>query len=152
MNKLNDICYIDGKEFFFESGVTAIAKKDGYYEVETEKGVVNAKAVVNAAGIYADAIHDMVCPHEFAILPRAGEYCLCDKTAGNHVAMTIFQMPSKLGKGILDGNFIEGMACVGGCINGAGCLTHGEKNKNDVDKYGREALEKTITDAVSLLK
>ena len=58
----------------------------------------------------------------------------------------------KLGKGMLDGNFIEGMACVGGCINGAGCLTHGEKNKAEVDKYGREALEKTITDAVSILK
>ena len=58
----------------------------------------------------------------------------------------------KLNKGILDGNFIEGMACVGGCINGAGCLTHGEKNKAEVDKYGREALEKTISDAVSILK
>ena len=58
----------------------------------------------------------------------------------------------KLSKGALDGNFIEGMACVGGCINGAGCLTHGEKNKAEVDKYGREALEKTITDAVSILK
>ena len=58
----------------------------------------------------------------------------------------------KLNKGILDGNFIEGMACVGGCINGAGCLTHGEKNRAEVDKYGREALEKTITDAVSILK
>ena len=58
----------------------------------------------------------------------------------------------KLNKGILDGNFIEGMACIGGCIGGAGCLTHGEKNKNEVDKYGREAFEKTIGDAVSVLK
>ena len=55
-------------------------------------------------------------------------------------------------KNVLDANFIEGMACVGGCINGAGCLTHGEKNKAEVDKYGREALEKTISDAVSVLK
>ena len=44
------------------------------------------------------------------------------------------------------------MACVGGCIGGAGCLTHGEKNKAEVDKYGQEALEKTILDAVSVLK
>ena len=58
----------------------------------------------------------------------------------------------KLNKGILDGNFIEGMACIGGCIGGAGCLTHGEKNKSEVDKYGREAMEKTISDAVSILK
>ena len=37
------------------------------------------------------------------------------------------------------------------CIGGAGNLTHGEKNKAAVDKYGHEALEKTIRDAVSLL-
>lgn len=55
-------------------------------------------------------------------------------------------------KNILDGNFIEGMACIGGCIGGAGCLTHGPKDKAEVDKYGREAFEKTIGDAVSILK
>ena len=52
---------------------------------------------------------------------------------------------------VLKGNFIEGMACVGGCIGGAGCLTHGEKNKADVDKYGMEAYEKSIEQAISLL-
>lgn len=52
---------------------------------------------------------------------------------------------------VADGNFIEGMACVGGCIGGAGCLTHGEKNKAEVDKYGREAMEKTITGAIGVL-
>ena len=55
----------------------------------------------------------------------------------------------KASKNVCPGNFIEGMACSGGCIGGAGCLTHGEKNKAEVDKYGQEALEKTITDAVS---
>ncbi len=58
----------------------------------------------------------------------------------------------KKSKNVLDANFIEGMACVGGCIGGAGCLTHGEKNKAEVDKYGREALEKTIIGATSMLK
>ncbi len=57
----------------------------------------------------------------------------------------------KKSKGVLDANFIEGMACIGGCIGGAGCLTHGEKNKKQVDEYGREALEKTISDATSVL-
>jgi iron only hydrogenase large subunit-like protein len=57
----------------------------------------------------------------------------------------------RLSRNALDANFIEGMACVGGCIGGAGCLTHGEKNKLEVDKYGREALEKTIKDAVRVL-
>ena len=58
----------------------------------------------------------------------------------------------KKSKGVLDVNFIEGMACVGGCIGGAGCLTHGEKNKSEVDKYGREAHEKTISEAISVLR
>ena len=58
----------------------------------------------------------------------------------------------KKSKNVLDANFIEGMACVGGCIGGAGCLTHGEKNKAQVDEYGKEAMEKTITDAISQLK
>ena len=58
----------------------------------------------------------------------------------------------KKSKNALNANFIEGMACVGGCIGGAGCLTHGEKSKAEVDKYGREAFEKTISDAISVLK
>lgn len=58
----------------------------------------------------------------------------------------------KANKNVWPGNFIEGMACTGGCIGGAGCLTHGEKNKADVDKYGMEAYEKTISDAISVLK
>ncbi|MBE7010451.1 MAG: 4Fe-4S dicluster domain-containing protein [Ruminococcaceae bacterium] len=58
----------------------------------------------------------------------------------------------KKSKKLLDANFIEGMACTGGCIGGAGCLTHGAKDKNEVDRYGLEAYEKTITSAISVLK
>ena len=57
----------------------------------------------------------------------------------------------KLDKGLLDGNFIEGMACIGGCIGGSSCLTHGEKNKVSVEKHGKESSVKTITDAVKAL-
>ena len=55
-------------------------------------------------------------------------------------------------KNILDANFIEGMACQGGCIGGAGCLTHGAKDKTQVDNYGKEAGEKTILDAIGVLE
>ena len=54
-------------------------------------------------------------------------------------------------KNVLPGNFIEGMACVSGCIGGAGCLTYGDKNRQDVDKYGMEAKEKTIEDALRVI-
>ncbi|MGI6170002.1 MAG: 4Fe-4S dicluster domain-containing protein [Christensenellales bacterium] len=59
---------------------------------------------------------------------------------------------AKASKGGRGANFIEGMACVSGCIGGAGCLTHGEKDKRGVDEYGLEAYEKKISDAISVLK
>ena len=71
---------------------------------------------------------------------------VCDGIEACRVALL------KKRKNVLDANFIEGMACNGGCIGGAGCLTHGEKSKADVDKYGKEAFEKTISNAVSVLK
>jgi iron only hydrogenase large subunit-like protein len=57
----------------------------------------------------------------------------------------------KLSKNMLSNNFIEGMACANGCIGGTGCLTHEEKNKADIDKYGMKAHEKSIKDAISVL-
>ena len=57
---------------------------------------------------------------------------------------------SKVRNNTLDGNFIEGMACQGGCIGGPCCLTHATKDKSEVDHYGREAKDKTITDAIKV--
>ncbi|MDD7521131.1 MAG: [Fe-Fe] hydrogenase large subunit C-terminal domain-containing protein [Lachnoclostridium sp.] len=54
----------------------------------------------------------------------------------------------KKSKGVLDANFIEGMACVGGCVGGAGCLTHGPRNKIQVDKHGKEAIDRTISETI----
>lgn len=58
----------------------------------------------------------------------------------------------KKSKNILDANFIEGMACDGGCVGGAGCLTHSEKNKVLVNKHGLAAHEKNISGAISALE
>lgn len=54
----------------------------------------------------------------------------------------------KASKQSLSGNFIEGMACIGGCIGGAGCLTHGEKNRNGVMDYRDANSKDNITDAI----
>lgn len=54
----------------------------------------------------------------------------------------------KAGRGLLDGNFIEGMACEGGCVSGAGCLVRSPKNKLEVEKHAREAAGRLIQDAV----
>ena len=76
------------------------------------------------------ALREQKLDAEFKVKPA-----ICDGIEECRVALL------KKTKGVLDANFIEGMACVGGCINGAGCLTHGEKNKAEVDKYGRQKLQ-----------
>ncbi len=96
------------------------------------------------SGGLADAVREALKEHgreDFDYRPVA-----CDGIEACRAALL------KAGKNVLPGNFIEGMACMGGCIGGAGCLTHGEKNKAEVDKYGREAMEKTIADAIGVLR
>lgn len=58
----------------------------------------------------------------------------------------------KASKRVLDGNFIEGMACVGGCIGGAGCLTHGDANKLKLDKHGKLSVHARIQDAIDAIE
>jgi len=72
--------------------------------------------------------------------------CSCDGIEACRTALL------KKTKNVLDANFIEGMACVGGCVSGAGCLTHSERNRIEVDKFGKKAGAKTIADAVNALK
>lgn len=68
----------------------------------------------------------------------------CDGIANCRVALL------KAQSGKREENFIEGMACINGCIGGAAALSHGPKNRLAVDKYGKEAKEKNIKDAIKV--
>ncbi|MDO4488010.1 MAG: NAD(P)/FAD-dependent oxidoreductase [Eubacteriales bacterium] len=109
----------NGAEFIFNKEITGIERvSDGehahHYKVTTkDKDVIEAKYVVNAAGVYADKIHNMVSDRKLHITPRAGEYELLDKEAGGMVKRTIFQLPSKMGKGILVTPTIHGNLLLG---------------------------------------
>lgn len=74
---------------------------------------VHARVVVNAAGVHADEIHDMVAPHAFSITPRRGEYNLMDTDMGGLFAHTMFQAPTKAGKGVLVAPTVHGNMLVG---------------------------------------
>jgi [FeFe] hydrogenase (group B1/B3) len=54
--------------------------------------------------------------------------------------------------GRLQGNFIEGMACKGGCIGGAASLHRRPKDRKEVDKYGELAIEKGIKDSLRIFE
>ena len=69
--------------------------------------------MVNAAGVYAAKLHNLVASKKLHITPRRGDYVLLDKTAGNHGKTTVFMLPSKLGKGILVSPTVHGNLLVG---------------------------------------
>lgn len=121
----------NGVEFHLNTEVVNIVKPEeqsanngengciGYkgYRIETNKGVFETKLVINAAGVYADRIHGMVSAKPMHITPRRGEYCLFDKSAGNYVKHTLFQLPTRYGKGVLvtptvHGNLLAGPTAV----------------------------------------
>lgn len=111
--------YTNGVSFFLNTKVTSIKKADEGYTIETlhtdtnEAETFNAKVVINAAGVYADELNNMVSEKKLHITARKGEYCLLDKDAGTHVTHTIFQLPSKMGKGVLVSPTVHGNLLVG---------------------------------------
>ena len=103
----------NGVEFYRDHKVTAIVEqkpvwsenppeREGrMYQIQADGEMFLAPVIINAAGVYADEIHNMVCEEKIRIVPRRGEYRLLDKNCGDLVNATIFQLPSKMGKGIL---------------------------------------------------
>lgn len=98
--------------------VSNINDKGSFFEIESEKGEkVEAKIIVNCAGIFSDKIAKMAGDDSFNIIARKGEYILLDKEAKSLVNMTIFKTPQKMGKGVLatqtvDGNILLGPTSV----------------------------------------
>lgn len=110
---LGESAAINGVEFRFDTKVSGLRRDGELWAVETRSGDILAKTVVNAAGVYAGELHNMVCEDKLHITPRKGEYCLLDKTAGRHVSHTVFQLPGKLGKGVLVSPTVHGNLLVG---------------------------------------
>ena len=103
----------NGVEFIFNTAVTALRHEGGAWSVQTDRGLIRADAVINAAGTYADVLHNMVSTRKLHITPRRGDYCLLDKNTGDFVSHTIFQLPGKLGKGVLVSPTVHGNTIVG---------------------------------------
>ena len=92
----------NGVLFYRETEVTKIEKNNDCYSIHTSATYAyETKIIINAAGVFADQIHNMVCSVPLDISPRKGEYLLFDKTVGDIVKHTLFQMPTAYGKGVL---------------------------------------------------
>lgn len=103
----------NGADFFRSSPVTSVRRENGAWIVETPSQTFSCKAVVNCAGLYSDEIHNMVSKDHLSIQPRRGEYYLVDKKYASAFHAAIFQVPSKMGKGILIARTVDGTTLVG---------------------------------------
>ena len=104
---------VNGVELRRSSGVTSIEKIDGGYRIETTSGTVEARSVVNAAGVNSAKIHEMVAAPAFRIRPNRGEYYLMDKSDGTRANCVLFQCPNQAGKGVLVSPTVGGNLIVG---------------------------------------
>lgn len=113
---LMEISQSNGAEYFFEFSVNDIKtindNNHQYFEIMSSSGqLIKAKKIINCAGVFADKIAKMAGDNSFSILPRRGEYIIFDRPTP--VNRPVFQVPTKLGKGVLvsptvDGNFFIG--------------------------------------------
>lgn len=123
---------VNGAEFLFGREVIKIERIEKGYRVRTKEESFDAGIVINAAGVYADSIHNMISKDRMEITPRRGEYLLYDKNAGGLAVHTLFQLPTALGKGILVTPTVHGN------------LLTGPTAQDLEDKEGVETSEKGI--------
>lgn len=108
---------VNGVDFRLNTEVQELQRIPEGYRVITDQGILESRVVINAAGVYADRFHNMVSGQKIKIIPRKGEYCLMDKKVGSWVTKTVFQLPTKYGKGVLvtptvHGNLLAGPTAV----------------------------------------
>ena len=103
----------NGAEFIRNCEVTGIKSENEEFVLSTTAGEITAKYVINAAGVHSGKIAKLIGDNSVEIIVRHGDYYLLDKSQGTLASHTIFQCPTKMGKGVLvsptvDGNLIVG--------------------------------------------
>ena len=103
----------NGVKFFFDTKAEKISHDGGIWRVECANGTYEAKCIVNAAGLGSAALNNMVSENKLRLIPRKGEYQLLDKKVGTMVSHTVFQLPTKMGKGVLVTPTVHGNLLIG---------------------------------------
>ncbi|MGI6150034.1 MAG: NAD(P)/FAD-dependent oxidoreductase [Limnochordia bacterium] len=103
----------NGAQLLTDAPVVAAGLEGDKKILETEGYRIEAKVVINAAGLFADDLARMFGDDYFSIKPRKGEEYLFDLDTKDLVTRTIFPVPTKVSKGILviptaEGNLMMG--------------------------------------------
>ena len=138
----------NGVEFIRNCEVKAVETTDDCLILETTQGKIEAKYVINAAGVFSDDLATKAGDNSISITARKGEYFLLDRAVGNTVSHTIFQCPSKMGKGILVSPTVDGNLLVGPTAEDIEDKTNVNTTNsglNDVRKYAVKSVPSVNT-------
>jgi len=137
--RLAEHAIVNGAELFTDCKVSSVVNEEAGFSLQTEQGSFSCKILVNAAGVYADEINNQISEDKFKIIPRRGQYWMLDKACGPVFSSTVFQLPTKLGKGVLVTPTVEGTIILGPTAEDI-------VDKDDVATTAEE-LEKILTTA-----
>ncbi len=102
-----------GAQYHFDTEVLSGNFKDGLWKIKTNKGIFNAKYIINAAGIYADKIQNICQKPSFTIKPRKGQFLVYEKALRKKLNSIILPVPTKRTKGVLLCETIYGNVILG---------------------------------------
>ena len=103
----------NGAELKLGFEVVKIEQISEGFRIFSGEEYVDAKYVINCAGVYSDEVAAMVADVDFNVHPRRGEYMLLDREVGGHLTHTVFRCPSKMGKGVLVSPTVDGNLLIG---------------------------------------
>jgi glycerol-3-phosphate dehydrogenase len=81
--------------------------------LQTSGGTIEARFVVNAAGLRADLVDELFGHRRFTVTPRRGELLVFDKLSRSLVDRIVLAVPTRLGKGVLISPTIYGNVMLG---------------------------------------
>ena len=135
----------NGADIYLEAEVLDIEDRGDKKLVKTAKGDIETDLVINAAGLYADKIANMVGIDKFKITPRRGEYYLYDKQTDIDVQRTIFPVPTKITKGIVVTPTDEGNVLIGPNAEEIDSVENKSTTREGLDKV-LSGAQKTVPD------
>lgn len=144
----------NGVQLKLQAKVINIQKQEDCFDIKLSNNEnIKSKYVINAAGVYADKINNMIGGDEYYIIPRKGQYKVLDKSEGKIVNHVLFQCPTKKGKGVLVTKTVHGNLLVGPnatVVEDKEDISTTRDGINEIVEDSRESLEnidfrKTIT-------
>lgn len=110
---LADHAAVNGVAFILGTGVRRVAYRDGAWDVETDRGTMRARVLVNCAGADSARLHAMMGGGEAEIVHRRGQYYVLDHPDTAPFDRTMFQCPTRMGKGVLVTPTVHGNVLLG---------------------------------------